>query len=93
MWRVAALAWMPINALIFGATIVVIAHVPGLTGDITVGGGTIFVAAFASVVAAMPPALWVAQRMVTPRDRDALGAPACDGTRPDCRCCHAHGRA
>ncbi len=35
MWRVAALAWMPrSNALIFGATIVVIAHVPGLTRDI-----------------------------------------------------------
>ncbi len=93
MWRVAALAWMPINALIFGATIVVIAHVPGLTRDIAASGGVIAIAALASVIAAVPPALWVARRMVTPRDREALTMPPCDGTRPDCRCCHAHGRA
>ena len=90
MWKVAALAWMPVNAVMFGAFVVVIAHMPWLTGDMMAGGSAILLAAGVSLVTAMPIALWVARRMVTPEDRRALRAEGCDGSRPDCRCCHAH---
>ena len=37
MWKVAALAWMPISAVLFGGFIVTVTQMPWLLRDVTAG--------------------------------------------------------
>lgn len=74
MWKLAALAWMPINAVLFGVLVVVITHLPGVTTDFGTGATAIYGAAAASIVLAVPLAWWTARRMLTRRERRLLDA-------------------
>ena len=74
MWKLAALAWMPINAVLFGSFVVIITSVPGLTRDFVPGATAIYGAAVLSLILAVPLAWWVARRMLTRRERRLLGA-------------------
>ena len=76
MWKLAALAWMPINAVLFGALVVIITQLPGLTSNFEAGATAIYGAAALSVIVAVPLAWWVARRMLTRRERRRLDAMA-----------------
>lgn len=74
MWKLAALAWLPTSAVLFGALIIVIALMPELTRDFTAGAAAIYGAAALSIALAVPLSWWVARRMLTRRERRRLDA-------------------
>lgn len=74
MWKLAALAWLPTSAVLFGALIIVITLMPELTRDFTTGAAAIYGAAALSGVLAAPLSWWVARRMLTRRERRRLDA-------------------
>jgi hypothetical protein len=79
MWKLAALAWMPINAVLFGAFVVAIAMLPDLTRDFESGATAIYGAAALSIILAVPLSWLVARRMLTRRERRRLDAMAGQG--------------
>lgn len=76
MWKVAALAWMPISAVLFGAFIVTVTQMPWLLRDFTAGATAIYGAAALSIVLAVPLSWWVARRMLTRREKHLMDVMA-----------------
>lgn len=75
MWKIAALAWMPINAVLFGFLLLLISVFPELTRDFGAGATAIYGAAAVSFVVAVPLAYMVARRMLTRREKRRMDAP------------------
>jgi protein-S-isoprenylcysteine O-methyltransferase Ste14 len=75
MWKVAALAWMPINAVLFGLLVALVAVTPGLTDRFATGAWAIYGAAALSIVVAVPLSWWVARRMLARWERRRLNDP------------------
>jgi hypothetical protein len=67
MWMVAALAFMPIVAVSFGALAALIAIFPEATQDFGLGAALLYGAAGLSVIIAIPLAVLVARRMMARR--------------------------
>ena len=76
MWKLAALAWMPISAVLFGAFIVTVTQMPWLLRDFTAGAMAIYGAAALSILLAVPLSWWVARRMLTRREKHLMDAMA-----------------
>lgn len=72
MWIVAALAFLPLAAVSFGALAALVAIFPEATHDIGVGATLLYGAAAISVIVAIPLSFLVARRMTTARDRRML---------------------
>ncbi len=76
MWKIAALAWMPISAVLFGAFIVTVTQMPWLLRDFVAGATAIYGAAALSILLAVPLSWWVARRMLTRRERHLMDVMA-----------------
>lgn len=76
MWKVAALAWMPISAVLFGGFIVTVTQMPWLLRDFTAGATAIHGAAALSILLAVPLSWWVARRMLTRREKHLMDVMA-----------------
>ncbi len=74
MWKIAAIAWMPISAVLFGAFVAIVTQFPGLLRDFTAGALAIYGAAALSTVLAAPLSWWVAHRMLTRREKNLMDA-------------------
>ena len=74
MWVVAALAFMPIAAVIFGAFAALVAIFPETTHDLGLGATLLYGGAALSVVISIPLAFMAARRMTTRRDRRMLNS-------------------
>ncbi len=74
MWKVAIFAWMPIFAVLFGITAIIVTHVPGLTRDFDGGAAALYGGAAASALIAAPLAWLVARRMLARRERRLMDA-------------------
>jgi hypothetical protein len=72
--KLAALAFMPIAAVTFGAMAVALAFIPGLQGRFDIAATTYYGAAALSIIVAAPLAWVVARRMLTQRERRLLDA-------------------
>ena len=76
MLKVAALAYMPIAAFLFGLFVMMILALPGTVRDFEVGATLYYGAAALSLLMALPVAWVVARRMLTRRERRLLDAHA-----------------
>ena len=76
MWKIAALAFMPIAAVCFGALAVPLAVVPGLRENFGLAASLYYGAAALSLLIAIPISWLVARRMLTRRERRLLDATA-----------------
>jgi ABC-type Fe3+ transport system permease subunit len=76
MFRLVAIAFMPVASVIFGAFLISILVFPSATSDFATGAWLIYGAAAASVVIALPIAWFVARRMLSRRERRLLDAGA-----------------
>lgn len=74
MLKLAALAFPPIAAVLFGVLFVGILVVRGPGGDFDLGAALYFSAAAASILLSMPLSWLVARRMLTGRERRFLEA-------------------
>lgn len=74
MWKIAALAWMPIAAVLFGLQVAIVTHIPGVTGDFDQGAMLIYGSAVLSALVAVPLAWYVARRMLSRQERRRLDA-------------------
>ena len=76
MFKIAALAFMPIAAVLFGIMAVILAVMPGSTENFARGATLHYGAAALSFVLAVPIAWVVARRMLTRRERRVVDAGA-----------------
>lgn len=76
MFKVAALAFLPAAAVLFGVLVIGILALPGVVRDFEVGASLYYGAAVLSAVLAIPAAWLVARRMLTRRERRLLDAHA-----------------
>ena len=76
MLKVAALAYMPIAAVLFGLFVLMILALPGTVRDFEAGAVLYYGAAGLSLLMALPLAWVVARRMLTRRERRLLDAHA-----------------
>lgn len=76
MLKVAALAYLPIAAVLFGLLVMLILALPGTVRDFEVGARLYFGAAGLSLLLALPAAWLVARRMLTRREKRLLDARA-----------------
>jgi len=72
MWMVAALAFMPLAAVIFGTLAILVLVFPDLTRTVDIGASLLYGAAVLSIVVALPLSWLAARRMTTRRDRRML---------------------
>ena len=76
MFKVAALAYLPIAAALFGLLVLGITAFPGVTHDFEVAASLYYGAAALSFLLAIPAAWLVARRMLTRREKRLLDAHA-----------------
>lgn len=76
MLKVAALAYLPVAAVLFGLLVMAILAIPGVVHDFEVGAALYYGAAALSLVLAAPAAWLVARRMLTRREKRLLDAHA-----------------
>ena len=76
MLKLAAVAFLPIAALFFGALVIIILMLPGTLSDFQVAASLYYGAAVLSVLLAVPAAWLEARRMLTKRERHLLDAHA-----------------
>lgn len=76
MLKLAALAYLPTAAVLFGLLVFVILALPGTVRDFEVGAFLYYGAAGLSLLLAIPVAWLVARRMLTRRERQLLDARA-----------------
>lgn len=74
MLKVAALAFMPTAAVLFGLFVMMILALPGTVRDFEVGAWLYYGAAGLSLLMALPIAWVVARRMLTRRERRLMDA-------------------
>ncbi len=72
MLKVAAIAFLPLAALIFGVLVLAIVAMPGTLSDVNAGATLLYGAAALSAALAAPAAWLVARRMLTRRERHLL---------------------
>ena len=76
MLKLAAVAYGPVAAVLFGALVIAIVAIPGMVRDFELGAALYFGAAALSLVLAAPVSWWVARRMLVSRERRLLDAHA-----------------
>ncbi len=76
MLKLAALAYLPIAALLFGLLVFAILVLPGTLRDFEVAASLYYGAAALSIILAIPAAWLVARRMLTRREKRLLDARA-----------------
>ncbi|WBV42133.1 hypothetical protein [Pseudoroseomonas cervicalis] len=81
MLKLAALAYLPVNAVLFGFMSMALALIPGLTRDFGTAATAYYGAAALSFLLALPISWLVARRMLTRRERRLLDAQAGAGDR------------
>ncbi len=74
MLKVAAIAFMPMAAIVFGVLAIIIATVPGARDNFTSAAELYYGAAALSVILAAPLAWLAARRMLTRREKQLLDA-------------------
>lgn len=74
MWKIAALAFMPVAAVCFGALALPLAVIPGLREHFGLAASLYYGAAALSMLIALPISWLVARRMLTRRERRLLDA-------------------
>ena len=72
MLKVAAIAFLPLAAMIFGVLVLAIIAMPGTLSDFNAGATLYYGAAALSAALAAPAAWLVARRMLTRRERHLL---------------------
>lgn len=72
MLKVAAIAFLPLAAMIFGVLVLAIVAMPGTLSDVNAGATLLYGAAALSAALAAPAAWLVARRMLTRRERHLL---------------------
>ena len=76
MLKLAAIAFPPVAAVLFGVLAVLVVALSGTLNDFRVGASLYYGAAVLSLVLAAPVAWLVARRMLTRREQRLLGAHA-----------------
>jgi hypothetical protein len=76
MLKLAALAYGPTAAVMFGLIVIIIVAVPGTFRDFETAAGLYYGAAAVSLLLAVPAAWLVARRMLTRREKRLLDAHA-----------------
>ncbi|WP_137123938.1 hypothetical protein [Roseomonas sp. HF4] len=76
MLKVAALAFIPIVAVLLGTLAILVTSFPSLTRDFTTGASLIYGGAALCVLLAIPLAWLVARRMLLRREKRLLDAAA-----------------
>lgn len=76
MLKLAALAYLPVAAVTFGALAILIALIPGVVRDFEVAAGLYYGAAALSLLIAAPLAWLTARNMLTRREKRLLDAHA-----------------
>lgn len=79
MLKVAALAYLPIAAVLFGLLVLAITAIPQIAHDFEAATALYYGAAVLSFVLAFPVAWLVARRMLTRREKRLLDAHAGTG--------------
>lgn len=72
MFKIAALAYLPINAVLFGFMSMLLAIIPGLTRDFGTAATMYYGAAALSFILAAPLSYLAARRMLSRRERRRL---------------------
>lgn len=80
MLKVAALAFMPIVAVLLGTTAILVTSFPWLTRDFGTGASVMYGGLALSILIALPLAWLVARRMLLRREKRLLDAGAGRGT-------------
>ena len=76
MFKLAALAFLPMAAVLFGGLAIALSVMPGLANHFQIAAGLYFGAAALSFVLAAPVAWLIARIMLTRRERGLLDARA-----------------
>lgn len=76
MLKLAALAYLPVAAVTFGALAILIAMLPGMVRDFEVAAGLYYGAAALSLLIAAPLAWLTARNMLTRREKRLLDTRA-----------------
>ena len=76
MLKLAAVAFLPVSAVLFGCLAIILSVIPALASHFAMSAGLYFGAAALSLVLAAPVAWLIARLMLTRRERRLLDAHA-----------------